>query len=480
MSDTLQLTAREHRAAGERAEEATLWHEAVPAYETALSLVANGDAPEEDEGVLLTALGRCYWNLSEARTAWRTLRRAITLCSTRGDATGMARATVEVLRIWGPPERHKAMAEEALEALGPDGDPYLRAQLLMRLRWFEDDFMAKFNESMAIAEEHGFEDLLANRIIDDGWRRYDEGDTDGGIALHRKGHETLARMKQYEQAASALRGAGFATLVAGRLDEGLAFAHETIAYARSVHMKFTESLGVTDAAGVLFARCEFDACLALLDELPNNVDFRADLYRMWIVELRGDTAEARRQMVDPERAGKAPTGMSQTHAAAAGVLYHAGNEDSARQEMQAWFEISRDDDDLADEAPALWDCIIALGNDELWQALHKAFQQNRQGRPTNAKYATLQGRAMAPARGAVALRLGHIDDADRVYREGTEWCERERLWIDAGLCHVGLADVATARGHARAAQAHIAHAAALFEQHGAKLWLDRLVAPRLV
>jgi len=51
--------------------EATRWDEAAREYEAALSLVTAGEGPGEDEAALLTALGACYWNLSEARTAWR-------------------------------------------------------------------------------------------------------------------------------------------------------------------------------------------------------------------------------------------------------------------------------------------------------------------------------------------------------------------------------------------------------------------------
>ena len=50
----------------------------------ALSLLAGGDGGDEDEVGLLTALGGCYWNLAEARTSWRTLRRAIALAQERG------------------------------------------------------------------------------------------------------------------------------------------------------------------------------------------------------------------------------------------------------------------------------------------------------------------------------------------------------------------------------------------------------------
>src|SRR5690242_20104248 len=114
MTATAAQTARQHRLDAERAADETLWDDAVREYEACLSIVGAGDAPDEDEAALLTALGSCYWNLSEARTAWRTLRRAIALYRERGDGVGLARATVEILRIWGPPDRQRAMAEEAL------------------------------------------------------------------------------------------------------------------------------------------------------------------------------------------------------------------------------------------------------------------------------------------------------------------------------------------------------------------------------
>ena len=97
----------------------------------------------------------------------------------------------------------------------------------------------------------------------------------------------------------------------------------------------------------------------------------------------------------------------------------------------------------------------------------------------SAQYATLQGRALAPARGAVALRLVHVAEAAMLFRDGLAWCERERCAIDAGLCHVGLADVAHARGVADA-ESHIAEAGAIFERGGARMWLDRLIAPRSI
>src|SRR5581483_9494153 len=181
-------SARQHRHEAERFAGETLWDDAVREYEAALSIVSAGDAPDEDEAALLTALGSCYWNLSEARTAWRTLRRAIALYRDRNDRVGLAHATVEILRIWGPPERQRAMAEEALEALG-DADPYLKARLLLRLRWFDDDNREKYEEALQIARAHNFEDILMAPKEASAWEALDDGRIDEAIPLALEVHE---------------------------------------------------------------------------------------------------------------------------------------------------------------------------------------------------------------------------------------------------------------------------------------------------
>ncbi len=457
--------------------EATRWDDATREYEAALSLAAAGDAGGEDEAALLTALGACYWNLGEARTAWRTLRRAIALCRDRGDGAGMARATVEILRIWGPPERHRAMADEALAALGND-DPYLRAMLLLRRTWYDDDdFDVVFAEVMAIAEEHGFEDILTARSQIESRQAFDAGRINEGLALIEPAHERYARLGWYDQAAGVLRGAGFVTMACGRLDQGAALAKRTLAYARQVNLRFTEQLALMDLAGEAFARADFARCRDLIAQSPGDTDFRCDLYLMWMTELGGDVEGALRQMVNPERGGGATTALSQTHCANAGVLFHAGSLDAARQALHTWGEIAREGNSICDELPAIFDCLVALGDEALVGDVHAALERDA-ARPAPTLYCTLQGRALAPARGAVALRLGLLDEAERAYRDGLAWCERERVPVDAAHCHAGLFDVALARGDGDAAAAHLASAAAIFEERGARLWLDRLIAPR--
>ena len=468
----------QHTKAAERAYNATLWQDAVPEFEAALSLIAAGDAPPDDEAPLLTQLGTCYWNQAEARTAWRTLRRAIGLCRDRGDGVGMARATVEILRIWGPPERHKAMADEALEALG-DADAYLRANLLLRRTWYfeGEEFERAFAEAMVIADEHNFEDLLATRKQIESRRYFDDGRLDEALALIDEMHATYARFGKHDQASGVLRGAGFVTMVYGWLDQGAEIARRAYQYAHDTHLLFNESLTLTDLAGEAFARADYDRCQEVVDRLPNSTDFRGDLYKMWITELHGDSEGALRQMVDPDRAGGAPTALSQTHCANAGVLFHAGNTSAAARELTAWAEVARQFNSWTDELPPVADCLVALGEQSVIEEVQARFDSLAE-RPAVAYYCTLQGRALHPAHGMVSMRLGRIDEAERAYREGLAWCDRERVPVDAGLCHVGLSDIARERGDEADAATHLRAAALLFEKHNALLWLKRLIEPR--
>jgi tetratricopeptide (TPR) repeat protein len=440
-----------HRADAEAAEEATLWREAVDAYESALTAIARTPAADGlEEGVLLTGLGRCYWNLAEARTAWRILRRAISIAQDHHDGPAQARATVEILRIWGPPERHRQMAEDALAAIGDD-DVYLEARLLMELGWREqadgEETSAKHEQAMALAEEHGFEDILVSRVQQRAWQAMDAGRLDEALTLSEEVHVTCAQLKLHNVAAGCLRGAGFNLVEAGRIDEGSAIAKRSVAYATDTHLLFNAQLALMDVIGVVFARGDYDECQRLLDGSPGDSDFRADLYRMWIAEARGDTEGALRLMVDPDRGGKTPTAVGQIHAAAAGTLYRAGKHDAARAALTAWFDIDRGDreESLWEESAPLVDCLVALGDDDQVRRVLTMFERRDARGGYAPRFSVLQGRAIDPVRGAISARLGMDDEAASFFQDGIAFCESQRLPADLKRCHLGLTGLAASR-----------------------------------
>ncbi len=81
-------------------------------------------------------------------------------------------------------------------------------------------------------------------------------------------------------------------------------------------------------------------------------------------------------------------------------------------------------------------------------------------------------------RGAIALRLGQVEEADRCFTQGLEWFTRERCPIEAGRCHQGLAEVAERRGDHALAMQHLDAAGELFARYGAKLYLDQVLAKK--
>jgi hypothetical protein len=103
------------------------------------------------------------------------------------------------------------------------------------------------------------------------------------------------------------------------------------------------------------------------------------------------------------------------------------------------------EEDLAQEASALAECLLALGDEATLRKVYASCTGGGERRSPGAVFSTLQGRALAPLAAGLALKLGLLDDAERVYRHGLALCERERLTSDAALCRAGIAAVAAAR-----------------------------------
>ena len=77
-----------------------------------------------------------------------------------------------------------------------------------------------------------------------------------------------------------------------------------------------------------------------------------------------------------------------------------------------------------------------------------------------------------------AIALEMLEDAARLHGDALKWSERERCPVEAGLCLRGLAEVAERRGRREQALEHLERAGELFSLHGAKLYLDQVVAKR--
>ena len=79
----------------------------------------------------------------------------------------------------------------------------------------------------------------------------------------------------------------------------------------------------------------------------------------------------------------------------------------------------------------------------------------------------------------LSLHLGQTAEAERRFQSALEWAERERCPIETGRCLQGLAEVAERRGNLAEALRYLDRACVLFQQHGAKLYLDRAIGKKV-
>ncbi|MEP7217206.1 MAG: adenylate/guanylate cyclase domain-containing protein, partial [Anaerolineaceae bacterium] len=81
--------------------------------------------------------------------------------------------------------------------------------------------------------------------------------------------------------------------------------------------------------------------------------------------------------------------------------------------------------------------------------------------------------------GDLALRLELVDEAARWYQTGLAWAERERCPVELGRNLQGLAAVAEHRGDAPTALAFLDRAAAQYQPHGIKLYLEQVIRKKV-
>lgn len=129
--------------------------------------------------------------------------------------------------------------------------------------------------------------------------------------------------------------------------------------------------------------------------------------------------------------------------------------------------------------PILDEALIAPPDPALLAAiLQLARYLDTEGLPARVEY--LSGRCIQRVFASVELWHGLLDDAERRFQSALEWCERERCPVEAGRCLQGLAEVAERRGEQETANEYLDRAAALFSKHGAKLYLDRVLAKKQI
>ncbi|HYM14988.1 MAG TPA: protein kinase [Dehalococcoidia bacterium] len=478
------------KLAARQAEAQFAWNVAAQQYEHCLTLV--GDAPDtlgEDEVPLLTSLGICARNDGAMRPAWRWLMRAITLSKHRHDGLLVARSTLEALLIDAPPARQVSLIQDALAALG-DQDPYLEARLLAQLtlpggdRAIGVDEAARVRQRVgALVDAHRYDDVQALITYSDAAAAFRNGEVERAIALYDQSYESFLRLGRPHEAARNLFFRASTILVLGRLDEGRAAIEHSLAFAREHHIRWFEENSAGVLASVMAIRCDLPALDVLAGERAGDVSYPIPLLQAWRAEMQGDLELAVSLLPDPSVAGGYPLYLSQIHAGRARVLFNAGRIAQAKQEfaraceaMQA-YPSSQLVDGIAIEGTGiafLGEALPQLANEVFLQAAQNAWLLRAHGMfVTPSPFST--PRILAD----LELACGRIDHAANRYQAGLDWCERERCPIEAGRCLQGLAEVAIVRGDRAGALQLLDRAAALFQTHSARLYLDRVITKKM-
>ena len=276
------------------------------------------------------------------------------------------------------------------------------------------------------------------------------------------------------------------TLSLGRLDEGKAAAERALDYAREHHIRWYEDNNAAFLAALMIARCDFAGFEALAEERAGDVGYPIPLLKAWRAEVKGDHERALNLLPDPAVAGGFPLYLAHILAARARVMFNAGRVEQARQEFtrlrEAWQRMgARTYDGVAIEGSALPYLDEALPHlaDDAFMAAAEKHMRHWHDAPTPSFYAAVTANCTDRVFADVALHRGLVDDAAEHYRRSLAWCERERLPIEAGRCLQGLAEVAERRGKRAEALQLLDRAAALFQQHGARLYLDRVITRKL-
>ena len=476
---------RYSKLAAEQAEAQAGWGEAARRYEDCLTLIAETAAAlDADEPELLVAAGRCYRNANAPRDAWRRLLRAIDLYRNRQDAIGMAGATLEALQVAAPPIRRTALAEAALDDLG-DTNPEVEARLLGRLLTVGDrgspaDEERRRERATELAERHNLADVRAMIELRAASDAFAAGRYNEAAAAQLEAQRQFEALGLARDAAGAYAVSVANLTLAGQLAEARLAAEDGVAYARRHHLPGSEESTAGYLGGLLLGLCDFDALATVLDEQAGAANYRVNVIAVnWALQ-RGDLAAAREALPAVEAAGGIPWQAAQIHAMHARTLLLDGDRDAAekhfirmREGMQAT-NLGREIGGIRIDLPILQ--VLAEAGPVLADVAFLGAALDTYRTYGDVAFMAPSGTSARELYGRYALALDEVSEAEEQFVATLEWAEREGAPVIAGQCHQGLAEVAVRRGKTADAMQYLETAGELFEQHGAKLYLDQVRA----
>ncbi|MEZ4503460.1 MAG: protein kinase [Dehalococcoidia bacterium] len=467
------------RVAASRAADGVAWDEAIGHLQRCLGLLHDVNV-DEDEAALLIELARCQTAALDNRGAWESSSRAQDIYIGRNDPVGTGHALLIAANagaLWGGAGELSARRSEALRALG-ESDTHLTARLLafdFGLRVPDAD-VARAGE---LARAFDYPDVAARVEMRGAMKAYEALDLPAARAHFGAAHVAHERAGEFVDAAQHLRFVGFSLLHEGRVDESAEANRQALAYARRVGARLTEHIALVYLADVELLRGNFDRVEELGHECPSGF-YWMPLLQAARLEQLGQAQDAL-QLVPPSEVSGEFSG-AHVHGARARLLLNSGDREGAAREVDQWTQwLGRG---LPDEVLAspmnseihfaeVDEALPALGAVE---AVKQSLEMLR--RWPMMRVGRTSGRGFDHIRGNLALRIDFVDEAEQHFRTGLEWCERERCPVEAGRCHQGLAEVAERRGDHALAMQHLDAAGELFSRHGAKLYLDQVLAKK--
>ncbi|MEZ4552301.1 MAG: protein kinase [Dehalococcoidia bacterium] len=494
-SSTLNVSHAERayrysRVAAEDAETQAAWGEAARLWGQAASVAEIASWPHVDEGELRFRLGRSLERSREYRGAWRELMRAIDIFRSRENGPAFVR-TVLALPGVAPLQRVEALREEALELLraSTDEDPESEATLLAYIirptgPTFIDPAVRQGEHYHRLVE-------LATSDSDEGPIRLMQRHIDAQIA--NSAGDLRRQQALLRQARSAARSSttwalekyqfaldlAASLIQSGDLDEAERLLEEDMQLSRRVGdwtrfnsaLSFLAPLRISGGrwakAGDVVARSEGafwfnDVVLASAEAMQGNLTTAVD-------------------MLPPSDVGgmEFPNARWMFLIVAHSVYVLSGDEDRA-QSLVA---------EIDERLPLLpWARSMSPSNAVAASPDVRALTQR--ATPTAVRYLytrmtttpivekRMHMGSLDRARGDLALGLQLDDEAARWFETGRVFASEHGLDIEAGRSQLGLAEVAERRGDHKNAREHLDTAGDLFARHGAKLYLDQVLAKK--
>ncbi|MEZ4501029.1 MAG: protein kinase [Dehalococcoidia bacterium] len=462
-ADHARRAVRYSTLSAEQAESQVAWAEAARLYAAALPLTEGDEELASLRRRVTLGLARSRRLNLEMREAWRVIMRGLEEMRQGDDNEAFALAGLEAAELPAAPERLVALLSEALGRSNALTD-VTRARLLARranLRPLDFELEA----DVAAAEQ------VANTE--------DLADVHEWIHLRRTAQLTAAgRVNDALEYATLHPGdmSGVSPLryAVGDIDDVETYVLEQLQH----YSRMNNELAVEAFAFMLFsvAAIRFDqAGMDRAAEWMTGRTFASKNCIVWRRLVEGDVGAAAVELSPPEMAGGVPGWLAVVHGLRAEVMAALQRDDDAVSELKKWDEyVDAPNDSLQTVnrlANLAWagDALLRLGTPAMLSRAEARFPGDQ----------ILSGLVLVPRyRGQIALRLDDVVRAEGLLREALTMSDSEDWPLEAGRCHQGLAEVAERRGDHALAMQHLDAAGELFSRHGARLYLDQVLAKK--